>query len=86
MDGLWYHASLMPFAPAPPTFPAGQTRWEYVVIWQRVGAPERFRHEVVAGSREEAAGWWFAHVSRALGANIDLWRIDSVRRARITED
>ncbi len=77
---------LMPSAPAPPTFPAGQTRWEYIVIWQRVGAAESFRHEVVARSSEEAASWSFAHVSKALGANIECWRIDAVRRAHISEN
>ncbi len=76
----------MPSAPAPPTFPTGQSRWEYVVIWQRVGAVERFRHEVVARTRQEAADWSFAHVSKALGVNIECWRIDSVRRARVADE
>ncbi len=76
----------MPSAPAPPTFPEGQTRSEYVVIWQRVGAAESFRHAVVARSREEAASWSFAHVSKALGENIEYWRIGAVRRAHISEN
>ena len=48
----------------------------YCIWWRRVGGPDRFRHWVLASSIDDAVGRSRLHVSKALGTNSSLWRIE----------
>ena len=65
-----------------------QTR-SYCIWWGRVGGPDRFRHWVSAESFDRAVRRSLSDVSKALGPNVSLWKIeeprDRIARAIATE-
>jgi hypothetical protein len=48
----------------------------YCLWWGRVGGPDRFRHRVVADSIDDAVRQSRLTVSKALGTNASLWKIE----------
>jgi hypothetical protein len=50
------------------------------VIWQRVGATERFRHLVAAETPAQARDRSNVEIAAAFGPNIDVWEIVAVAR------
>ncbi len=53
-----------------------QPSLSYCIWWGRVGAPDRFRHWVLADSIDSAARRSRADVSEALGPNASLWKME----------
>jgi hypothetical protein len=62
-----------------------QQSHSYCIWWRRVGAPDRFRHWVLADSIDDAVSRSRFDVTKALGTNTSLWNIeepeDKVTRA-----
>jgi len=52
----------------------------YCVWWKRVGAADRFRHQVWADSIDEAVRRSRLDVTKALGTNASLWKIEKPER------
>src|SRR5579862_9173967 len=48
----------------------------YCIWWGRVGGPDRFRHWVLADSIDDAVSRSRLDVSKALGTNASLWKIE----------
>jgi hypothetical protein len=48
----------------------------YCIWWRRVGSPDRFRHWVLADSIEDAVCRSRLDMSKALGTNTGLWKIE----------
>ena len=48
----------------------------YCIWWGRVGGPDRFRHWVLADSIDKAISRSRLDISRALGTNASLWKIE----------
>jgi hypothetical protein len=54
----------------------GQQSHSYCIWWRRAGAQDRFRHWVLAGSIDEAVRRSRLDVTKALGSNAGLWKIE----------
>jgi hypothetical protein len=53
-----------------------QESHRYCVWWRRVGAADRFRHWVLADSIDEAVRRSRLDITKALGTNASLWKIE----------
>lgn len=54
----------------------GQKSRSYCIWWRRAGAQDRFRHWVLADSIDEAVRQSRLDVTKALGTNAGLWKIE----------
>ena len=54
----------------------GQQSHSYCIWWRRAGAQDRFRHWVLADSIDEAVRRSRLDVTKALGTNAGLWKIE----------
>ena len=48
----------------------------YCIWWRRAGAKDRFRHWVLADSMDEAVRQSRLDITKALGTNASLWKIE----------
>ena len=48
----------------------------YCIWWRRAGAKDRFRHWVLADSMDEAVRRSRRDITKALGTNASLWKIE----------
>ena len=58
----------------------GQQSQSYCICWRRAGAADHFRHWVLADSIDEAVRRSRLDITKALGTNASLWKIEEPKK------